>query len=103
MKKKIIIGVVVVIALFLISGLIYFIFMYESDEKILNNLDDQIKIVEKNLDEDETADAEFSTTIVEDISEDDSSMNELEDSLDSILNSLEEMESAETSLGTTVE
>ncbi len=103
MKKKIIIAAAVVIALFLISGLIYFIFMYESDEKILNDLDDQMKIVEKNLNDDETADAEFSTTIVEDMNEDDSSMNELEDSLDSILNSLEEMESAETSLGTTVE
>lgn len=103
MKKKIIIGVAVVIALFLILGLIYFIFMYESDEKILNNLDDQIKIAEKNLDDDENADAEFSTTIVEDITEDDSSMNELEESLDSILDSLEEIESAETNLGTTVE
>lgn len=103
MKKRILIGVVALIALVLIAGLIYFVFMYESDKKILNNLDDKISTIEKSINDNEDADDEISTSINEDIKEDTSSMDELEVSFDSVLNSLQEIESAEASLGTTVE
>jgi len=103
MKKKILIGIVIVLVLALISGLIYFVFMHDSDEKTLDNLDDEINAVEKGIADNEDADAEISTKIGEDITEEDNSMDELEVSFDSALNSLDEMESTEASLGTTVE
>ena len=65
MKKKILIGVVITITLVLISGLIYFIFTYESDKKILDNLNDEINSVENIITDDESTDEDVSENISE--------------------------------------
>lgn len=101
-KAGLIIGSVLLLLL-IAFGVYYFLYVRESDEKLLDNYDKQITEIEASIIKDEAVDQDTIVEIDESTTEDEESLDGLEANLNSILNSLEKIENAEAEISEEVE
>jgi uncharacterized coiled-coil protein SlyX len=103
MKKKIIIGTIIVFIFAVAACGFYYFKVYKENTGLLNDLDKILKEVETNVGDESITDESITTEVSNDVTEDEDSLDELESELDIVLSKLDEIESAESALGTEVE